>query len=236
LQGRFVTLDYEKLYEAHVAAAASDEEVVGAGDFDLIGAIELAALRQAGLRPRDVLVDLGCGTGRLALHAVPILQGGHYVGIEISQTILGRAKKHVAETHPDPPCQVTWLHNTETTFPLGDRSVDMVCAFSVFTHIEHEDTYRYLIDALRVVRPGGTFVFSCLPIDLPAARDIFVAEARLPLAERWRRVRSIATTRDLMDTISTLAGWRVAAWYGSDYLFLEQAALGQSVCALERPR
>ena len=111
----------------------------------------------------------------------------------------------------------------------------MVCAFSVFTHMEHEDSYRYLLDAFRVVRPGGSFVFSCLPLDLPAAQEIFVAEAALPVAERWRRVRAVTTSRDLMDAISTLAGWRVTDWYGGDHPFLDQTALGQSVCVLERP-
>lgn len=230
-----MTFDYETLSESLAATDVSDEEIVGEGDFDRVGAIELASLREAGLQPTDALVDFGCGTGRLAMHAVPFLQGGHYVGIEIARTILERAKKRVSETHPNPPCQLTWLHNTETTFPLGDGSVDVVCAFSVFTHIEHEDSYRYLVDALRVVRPGGKFVFSCLPLDMPAAQEIFVAEARLPLADRWRRVRAITTSRDLMDAISTLAGWRVAAWYGGDHAFLNQWALGQAVCMLERP-
>jgi hypothetical protein len=81
----------------------------------------------------------------------------------------------------------------------------MVCAFSVFTHMEHEASYRNLVDALRVVRLGGRFVFSCSPLDLPAAQELFVAEATLPLAESWGPVCSLTTSRDLMDAISTLA-------------------------------
>jgi SAM-dependent methyltransferase len=233
-------LDYEALYEHHAAAASSDEEIVGAGDFDRVGAIELAALREAGLQATDVLVDFGCGVGRLALHAVPFLQGGHYIGVEISRTILDRAEKVVREAFPDPPCQVTWLHNANTTFPLDDGSVDVVCAFSVFTHMEHEDSYRYLVDALRVVRPGRKLVFSCLPLELALARQVFIDSAALPLTERWGRVRNVTTSRDLMDALSSMAGWKINAWYGGDYVFSapeasERTALEQAVCVLERP-
>ena len=235
------TLDYAALYEEHAAAASTDEEVVGSGDFDRLGRIELAILVEAGLRASDTLVDFGCGTGRLALHAVPFLRDGRYLGIDISETILRRAEQNVAAAHPDPGCGITWLHNTRRTFPLSDGSADVICAFSVFTHMEHEDAYRYLVDALRVVRLGGRFVFSALPLELEAARQIFLDSAALSLAERWSRVRNVTTSRDFMDAIATLAGWCVVSWYrGDEAIFVvpglgERANLGQSVCVLERP-
>ena len=239
-KGRSTILDYENLYERHAETASSNEEIVGIGDFDVIGAVELAALRDAGLQPTDTLLDFGCGVGRLAVQVVPFLQGGHYIGIEISRMILRRAEDLVTEACPDPPCQLTWLHNTDTTFPLSDECVDVACAFSVFTHMEHEDSYRYLVDALRVVRPSGRFVFSCLPLELPYAQEVFVTSAAVPLAERWRRPRNVTTSRELMDAISTLAGWCVVAWYRADHIFSAHdksgnLSLGQAVCVLQRP-
>ena len=41
-------------------------------------------------------MDLGCGAGRLAVHAVPTLIGGSYIGVDISQTMLKRAKARIA--------------------------------------------------------------------------------------------------------------------------------------------
>jgi hypothetical protein len=64
---RPVTLDFGALYEAHAARASTDEEIVGSGDFERVGRIELAILVNADLRANDVLVDIGCGSGRLAL-------------------------------------------------------------------------------------------------------------------------------------------------------------------------
>jgi hypothetical protein len=46
------------------------DDAIG-GDFDLGGRIQLGVLLRQGLRPTDTLLDLGCGSGRLALKAIP---------------------------------------------------------------------------------------------------------------------------------------------------------------------
>jgi ubiquinone/menaquinone biosynthesis C-methylase UbiE len=89
-----------------------------------------------GLKPGDTLVDLGCGTGRLAVHAIPWLgEGGRYIGIDISKTMLAQARRLIDQRIPSPSCSVEFLHQTTPHFPLLNKSVDMVCAFSVFTHM-----------------------------------------------------------------------------------------------------
>lgn len=230
---------YERLYDAQgrVMAPASS---IGAGDFDLIGRRELGLLRMEHLRPTDTLVDLGCGTGRLAVHVIPTLTGGHYVGIDIAQSMLDHAQALIAARHPSPPCRVTWQQQRTEVFHLPDASVDMMCAFSVFTHMEHEDAYRYLVSARRVVRPGGRFLFSCLPMSLAAARDVFLESASRDHSARWASVRNVTTTVEMMETLATMAGWTVHRWYPGDAPVIETpgephpGALGQATCVLER--
>lgn len=132
---------YETLYEVR-ARAYSAEDAVGGGSFDLIGRLELEVLLREGLKPTDTLLDFGCGTGRLAVHAIPALAGGCYIGIDISQSMLDEAQRHVQERIPGPQCQILWAKQTTSAYPLDADSVDMICAFSVFTHMEHEDTYQ----------------------------------------------------------------------------------------------
>ncbi|MFB3854944.1 MAG: class I SAM-dependent methyltransferase [Vicinamibacterales bacterium] len=232
---------YVRLYRRHIRHL-SDEDIVGdAKLFDLIGRIELGVLLAEGLRPTDTLVDLGCGTGRLAVHVIPYLAGGRYVGIEILDSILDKAKARVARCSvpPSPPCLVEWVRQTTDVFALPDGSADVVCAFSVFTHMEHEDAYRYLKDARRITRTGGKFLFSCLPMKHQAVYDIFLASARDDLAHRWSKVRNVTTSEDLMESICVLAGWTPVRWYAGNACNIplpgsgELAALGQSVCVLE---
>jgi hypothetical protein len=117
----------------------------------------------------------------------------------------------------------------------------MVCAFSVFTHMEHEDAYRYLKDARRIVRSGGRFVFSCLPMNLEFARDVFLASSEDDERTRWSKVRNVTTSVDLMTTIAQLASWTVLRWWPGDQTNIPMRDTGelfpfvQSVCVLESP-
>ncbi|MEA2844480.1 MAG: hypothetical protein QOJ69_2151 [Actinomycetota bacterium] len=214
---------YEMLYESH-ATSQTDETVVG--DLSL-GPIELEILVDHGLRPTDTLVDLGCGIGRLACEVARWMDGGEYIGTDVSDTMLRRAQSRLAALDTPPKCTVRWIKQRGTTFDLPDQSADMISAFSVFTHIEHEDTYNFLHDGRRLIRPDGRFVFSCLPMDLLPSRYLFDASARLDFSERWARIRNVTTSVDLMDAISRMAGWEPERWIptSTDYF-------GQTICVL----
>jgi len=202
---------YEQLYEIH-SLASSDSDAVGRGSFDTIGMLELALLQHEGLKPSHTLVDFGCGTGRLAVHALPALSGGHYVGIDISSEMLRRLDIRLKEL-PTHACRVSLVHQRSDIFPLADKSADMLCAFSVFTHMEHEDSFRYLRDARRVVRPGGRMVFSCLTLDSSLGKSVFLESASVDVQLRWATVRSVGTSRDFMVEIARLAGWTLVRWH-----------------------
>ncbi len=134
------------------------------------------------------------------------------------------------------PCRNTWRR-----FELDANSVDMICAFSVINHMEHEDAYLYLKEALRIVRPGGRFVFSCLPINTKRARKIFLRSAKVDLQTRYSTVRHVATSKDFMTDIAPLAGWTPIRWYDGDERNIqlnngELYQFNQSICILEAPQ
>ena len=219
------TRNYESLYES-LARALPPNQSIGGGDYELIGRISLGVLLMEGLKPGDTLVDLGCGTGRLAVQVIPWLgEGGRYIGIDISKTMLAHARVLIDQKIPSPSCSVQFLHQTTPDFPLLDKSIDMVCAFSVFTHMEHEDNYRYLRGARRIIKDEGRFIYSCWPIELADARAIFVAQTKMDAVERWASVRNLITSRELMDTTARLAGWEPVRWYPGDEAHLRLAGL-----------
>jgi SAM-dependent methyltransferase len=222
---------YERVYERH-ARECSPATSVGDGDFDIIGRIELQILLMEGLTPQSVLYDFGCGTGRLAVHAIPWLTGGRYFGSDISRTMLQHADKIVRSKCPGATCQVEWIHQTRWDFPEWlTQQVDVICAFSVFTHMEHEDAYRYLVAAKNIVKPGGKFIFSCLPLNQPLGRQVFLDEAAMDLEERWNKVRCMVTSVDLMNNLAQLAGWKVVRWNEGEDPNIPVP--GQSTCVLQ---
>jgi SAM-dependent methyltransferase len=64
------------------------------------------------------------------------------------------------------------------SIPEKDNSADVVCFFSVFTHLLHEQSYIYLQEAKRVLKPGGMIVFSFLDFTLPQHWNVFETNLR----------------------------------------------------------
>jgi SAM-dependent methyltransferase len=159
--------DYEKLVAGLMAAHPIDEAMtraVGGGDYGIFGHIEFEILKAAGLKDGMRVVDLGCGSGRLA---AALHQGADvsYVGIDIIQPLLDYARTKA-------PKYQFMLHRG-LSIPQPDASADMVSAFSLFTHLLQSETFIYMEEAVRILRPGGKIVFSFLEFAEPKHWAIF---------------------------------------------------------------
>ncbi len=127
------------------------------GDFVGIGAMERDLIIQHGLKKDGYLIDVGCSSGRLAYPLSEYLSG-KYLGVDIVPELVDYARQLVKRA--DWRFEVT----SGITIPEEDKRADMVCFFSVFTHLLHEHSYLYLQEAARVLKPGGKIVFSFLEL------------------------------------------------------------------------
>ena len=106
------------------------------------------------LEPTDVVVDIGCGIGRLtrALAA----RAAEVLALDVSSEMLARAQQLNAQLG-----NVHWLHGDGTTLaPIADSSVDACFSHVVFNHIpDPAITLGYVREMGRVLRPGGWSAF-----------------------------------------------------------------------------
>jgi SAM-dependent methyltransferase len=95
-----------------------------------------------------VVLDWGCGSGRVARHVLPVLApGADFSGHDIDAFAVDWANRHVG-----PGFHVCGLS------PPLDRaagSVDLVYAYSVLTHLAEADLRAWTAELARVLRPGG---------------------------------------------------------------------------------
>jgi SAM-dependent methyltransferase len=139
--------------EAQNAAGVANGEhrdMIG-GMWEEIGALQFDFLVHQGMRPHHKLLDLGCGAGRLAVRAVPYLQGGGgvYHGVDLSASLLSAAHKELEAIGA--PLSPRDLHATAdfTPGPGAPSTFDFGIAQSLFTHLPR-DCFE---QALRAIAP-----------------------------------------------------------------------------------
>jgi ubiquinone/menaquinone biosynthesis C-methylase UbiE len=135
----------------------------GRGAFTpLYDAVNALAMRQGQWRPRLVeralgagasprILDLGCGTGEMALAIARVRPGVKLIGVDGDAEVLKRAdaKARVEGVELE-------LHEAlADRVPLPDASVDCVVSTLMFHHLEPATKRAALTEARRVLRPGG---------------------------------------------------------------------------------
>lgn len=93
-------------------------------------------------------LDLGCASGRVLRHMAYECPNIEATGCDINRLHVEWCNAHLPGN-----CR-TFQNNSVPTLPLEDNSVDIVSAFSVFTHIEALET-AWLAEIRRVLKPGG---------------------------------------------------------------------------------
>jgi SAM-dependent methyltransferase len=99
--------------------------------------------------PGERVLDLGCGAGRFV--AALAQAGADPVGVEIAGAALERARRNA-------PGADLRLVEADGSLPLEHGSVDLVWCSEVLEHVA--DTEHLLLEARRVLRPGGRLLLT----------------------------------------------------------------------------
>jgi len=238
--------DYPTLVDELLSTMPEDKAMAtavgsGAGNFRTVGLLERQVLTQFGFQSGDVIVDVGCGSGRLASALVED-HDGIYVGFDIVDKLVEYADRMFGRDN------FHFFTCDGLKLPLDPEVADFITFFSVFTHLHHEETYLYLKDAIRILRPGGTIV--CSYLDLEQNWNVFEDTA-------YSRERDIAAhanvfmSRPMIERLVEGAGFEVVSTFLPADRFIElpddveladeptlaagSYAFGQGICVARRP-
>jgi SAM-dependent methyltransferase len=229
---------FRTLHDSHSLDDAAKLSV--GGEFDATGLLLRETVIHHGLRPGDYLIDVGCGAGRLAKPLAQYLQG-KYLGIDVVPPLVDYARRLVAR--PDWRFEIA----SGLKIPEADEKADMVCFFSVFTHLLHEESFVYLREARRVLRPGGKIVFSFLDFRMDDHWSIFETNVKdvgigaqpinafmsADMFPVWARHLDLEleTVRDGNEPYVPLSE---PIKYENGKVVTDRAAFGQSVCVMRK--
>lgn len=108
---------------------------------------EIAEWMEANQQPLDSYLDFGCASGRVA-RAFQAHHGTKTYACDINRRHVDWIAANLSRDI------VVFQNHSIPTIPLPDACLDLVTAFSVFTHIEAFDT-TWLCELRRILKPGG---------------------------------------------------------------------------------
>lgn len=127
---------YDPEEVARSVARNEHREIIG-GFWDEIGTLQIEFLKAEGLLPGHKLLDIGCGSFRLGVHAAAYLDPGNYWGTDINEPLLTAGyDREIAPAGLDARLpRSNLVTDGEFQFSGVPHAFDYAIAQSVFTHL-----------------------------------------------------------------------------------------------------
>jgi ubiquinone/menaquinone biosynthesis C-methylase UbiE len=199
---------YERWWRPALGRVAKGAFGPGMNDEKRIARLLLA------LSPGDGVLDVGCGTGNFTRDfAKSVGPDGLVVGLDVSQTMLGRAVRDTAEAGLE---AVAYVRGDAADLPFLNASFDAVCCFAALNLFA--DPYAALDSFTRVLTPGGRLaIFTSArgrSMPLRSFERVVQAQSGMNLFERDELVdalieRGFANVRQRLTGMTQFVGGRL---------------------------
>ena len=117
----------------------------------------------------DTILDWGCGCGRVLRHW-SVLDRTRVLGCDINSKMIDWCRENL-------PFAEVVVSGLDPPLPYEDSSLDLMYAFSVFTHLAEELQQAWIRESLRVLKPGGFLLMSTMG-------EYYLSRQRLSQSER----------------------------------------------------
>ncbi len=170
-------------------------------------------VEQAQISNGSRVLDVGCGTGTLAIMIKQLHPEAEVVGIDADVKILGIARAKAAKTGVD----IMLDQGMADQLPYANSSFDRVVSSLFLHHLTTDNKQRTLREVLRVLRSGGRFdvvdfglprtFYSRLVARLTASGEELAANVQGLLPGMFREVGfgNVAETKQFMSVAGALS-------------------------------
>jgi len=212
----------------------------------------------AGLTPESAVLDLGCGDGDLARQLVAYLGSlGSYDGLEVQARYVAELavrfeplpnfRFHHADLRNSMYNPGGAIDPSTFRFPLGDNTIDLVVAKSLFTHLLPDAAENYFRETSRVLVPNGVLYMTAYlltekslryvvrtplpdtPGAFPYGHGVFRTRFKEPIE------RAIAFDEDWLTKTCARAGLDVASTYYGSWWGALDTTTRQDIVVFNKP-
>lgn len=195
-----MTREPRSAYKAVWNALSSTQERAKA---HVIGEVDEAAILAAGretkhwlevsvgLEPDDIILEIGCGIGRVGQALAPCCK--QWIGCDVAPNMLEHARRRLAGC-----ANVRFVELSGYDLrPIDDVSVDVVYCTVVFMHLDEWDRYNYILEACRVLKPGGRIFVDNFNLQSAQGWQIFETHRHIQPVERPAHMGRASTPQEL---------------------------------------
>ena len=177
-----------------------------------------ALIEQAAIAPGHHVLDLGCGTGTLAVWIAQRHPEAHVTGVDPDPQALALAEKKARAAGVAPHFDPSFGDG----LPYEDDRFDRVLSSFVFHHLDPDEKRGTLAEVRRVLRPGGTLHLLDFGPALSGERGLFARllhhhenlddnlSGRLPDLMRGAGFATVEQVDDRTGVLGTMAYYRAS--------------------------
>ena len=125
-----------------------------------VDGIYYGSLKRAGLKPGEVVVDIGAGRGELLAVAVE-MGAARAIGVEYADAAVAIARETIKVHDVGDKAEV--ILGDARAIPVDDETADLVTLLDVVEHLSPSELDRTLREAYRLLKPGGRLLIHTFP-------------------------------------------------------------------------
>ena len=164
--------------------------------------VTLAQLSEiVGVREDDVILEIGCGVGRVGNILAPRCKT--WIGVDASDNMIMYTRKRLSQ-HENIELIANNGYDLRT---VPDDSVDLVYCTVVMMHLSQWDRYGYVKEAFRVLRPGGRVYMDGVDLTSDYGWEFFLNHVSIPPHERPPNISELSTPQEF-ETYLMRAGFK----------------------------
>jgi len=150
----------------------------------------------------DVVLDYGCGLGRLMKHIAPSTKA--MVGLDVSNSIVAMSKKYL-----DGVTNVQTIHCSGLgESPVGPNTIDKIYSYIVLQHVNKYKVLHILRNIKATMTPGGKALFQ-FPDLMKTPDSIIRGYATTHVQNADNNCSLHFWTREEAEKLFEIAGWKI---------------------------
>jgi ubiquinone/menaquinone biosynthesis C-methylase UbiE len=128
-------------------------------------------LKHSGIRNGDRVLEIAIGSGEMFRKLVEINLDGTTIGLDLAPNMAAYSQRRIRREWPEAAAHCGAVD--VRSLPFADASFDSIVCCYLVELLSHDDIYKTLAEAQRVLRPGGRFSLIVIGQNKPIFRFLY---------------------------------------------------------------